>query len=113
MDFGKLQGALNHDFTHPMLLMEALTHASIGHRSSFPPDCQRLAWAGEAVVQQMASRVLMEGAGLRLDGESEGTVPAWPRSEDLRVRLECCCNHIAYAASAVKLGLHTAIWLEF
>ena len=61
-DFGQLETSLNHTFTNRMLLVEALTHGSFGHKKCLTPDCQRLAYVGNAVAEELVARLLFESA---------------------------------------------------
>ena len=149
VDFCRLQQNLCHTFSNKMLLAEALLHTS-GNANSMTPDCQRLAFVGEAVAVQLVTRILIEdarfstaatlsqhdisdraktfavGPNASLQTTNSPTY-RWPEArggltfgtdwpfieagelsspEKLRKRLDACCNNIAYARTAVELGLH-------
>ena len=60
-DLGHLEKALHHSFSNHMLLAEALLH-STGKHDSMTPDFQRLAFVGNAVAEQLVTRILVESA---------------------------------------------------
>jgi hypothetical protein len=58
-DLAVLQQTLNHDFRNPMLLVEALTHASCGASATAPvtPSSERLVFLGSQVAELLIMRV--------------------------------------------------------
>lgn len=57
----KLVSALGHTFRDPSLLIQALTHASLGYETQRAlPDNQRLEFLGDAVIQLLLSELLFE-----------------------------------------------------
>ena len=58
---GHLEKALQHNFSNRMLLAEALLQTS-GKVDSLTPDFQRLAYVGNAVAEQLVTRILVESA---------------------------------------------------
>ena len=61
IDLGHVEKALHHSFSNRMLLAEALLH-STGKHDSMTPDFQRLAFVGNAVAEQLVTRILVESA---------------------------------------------------
>lgn len=55
-------GVLNHSFKNPMLLVEALTHASFPN--AVTASCQRLVFIGEPLLEVLITLMLLEGSEL-------------------------------------------------
>ena len=118
VELGMLQHDLNYVFRNPMLLAEALTHSSCVESNT--PCNDRLSFLGMHVIEALISTVL--GERLCFGGaHATAWSPTAERKAGERRRVEqalrieshrelnawrkACCNHLAYACSAVKLQL--------
>ena len=92
-DIEEFQKRLGHRFLNPLLLRQALTHASFGHeRRQQVPDNQRLEYLGDAVLQLAVTEELYR----RFPELPEGRLTV------LRARL---VNRHHLQAVALELGL--------
>ena len=141
-EVGLIELSLGLTFSNPLLLAEALVHAS-SQKEGIVPDCQRLAVVGAAVAEEIAIRILMSDPAAHVvptvqRGEETGSstyhIPLkdnihfnglvdWPRGngkpnhlhetyEGVRLSWEWCCNHTAYAVTCVDLKLHLGMLLD-
>ena len=96
-ELSEFQARLGHSFSRPELLLEALTHPSVG--SAVRPNNQRLEFLGDRVLNLIVAEALIEAD----PNASEGVLA--PRY-NLRVRKEPC------AEMADEIGLGAVLRLS-
>lgn len=138
MGLAEVEQALGHKFRNPLLLAEALTHAST--QAATTPSCERLAFVGEAAAQAVISSLLLRQAAfstaatITRDGTVMGAevfaaprgLAAWKQGkvapatecpacesvDEMETRMLIYCNHTTYARTSVRIGLHMALQVE-
>ncbi len=100
----ELEAALGHVFSHPELLVRALTHRSLAHELALENgrdhaarsgDNERLEFLGDAVLSLLVAEALFEAH------------PEWHEGELTRVRARLVSRqNMAQVAAEIKLGEH-------
>ena len=137
-ELAEIEQQMDHRFKNPRLLAEALTHCSATRgttpcyeKLAYVGDAALRSFASDRICRSevaffTAATVVKEGmpsiksfcAPKGWQAWSTTKQTEWPPKDSLRLvenheavqrRLRACCNHVSYAHSCVKLGLHKAV----
>eukprot|EP00930_Biecheleria_cincta_P031170 TRINITY_DN21631_c0_g2_i1.p1 TRINITY_DN21631_c0_g2~~TRINITY_DN21631_c0_g2_i1.p1 ORF type:complete len:1478 (+),score=338.07 TRINITY_DN21631_c0_g2_i1:79-4512(+) len=137
-ELAEIEQQMDHRFKNPRLLAEALTHCSATRgttpcyeKLAFVGDAALRSFASDRICRSevaffTAATVVKEGmpsiksfcAPQGWQAWSTTKQTEWPPKDSLRLvesheavqrRLRACCNHVSYAHSCVRLGLHKAV----
>ena len=114
-NIGQLEHDLGYTFANSMYLAEALTHASLGHGQTMhendkclTPDCQRLAFVGSAVAEELVARLLH---GLRSFQRQQHCHRAKTPQQPLLQLVERC--RVARLRTSDHCTRMTPTWMKF